>query len=121
MDQTREQRNNERDAGRRWQGTASAPPQTNPEAFAANFRILTPALYDFLNRLSGRDETANALMRQVASQAAMGAASADQWPSARAWLFARAYTALPAETSARAVYRARSVHAAARLARGRAG
>src|SRR5947209_4164616 len=39
-------------------------------------------------------------LRQVASQAAMGAASADQWPSTRAWLFARAYTALPADTNA---------------------
>ena len=102
MDQTRNRRDNERESGRRWQGTASAPPQTSPEAFATNFRTLTPALYDFLNRLSGRDETADALMRQVASQAAMSAASADQWPSARAWLFARAYTALPTEASAAA-------------------
>ena len=102
MDQTRNQRDNERNPGQRWQGTANAPPQTNPEAFATNFRTLTPALYDFLNRLSGRDETAAALIRQVASQAAMSAASADQWPSARAWLFARAYTALPSETTAAA-------------------
>ncbi len=102
MDQTRDRRDSERGAERRWQGAASAPPQTNPEAFATNFRTLTPALYDFLNRLSGRGETADALMRQVASQAAMSAASADQWPSARAWLFARAYAALPTETSAAA-------------------
>ena len=78
------------------------PPQTNSEAFTTNFRALSPALYDFLDRLTGRDETANALMRQVASQAAMSAASADQWPSVRAWLFARAYAALPTETSAAA-------------------
>ncbi|MGI8857636.1 MAG: BACON domain-containing protein [Thermomicrobiales bacterium] len=102
MDQTRDRRDSERGAERRWQGAASAPPQTSPEAFATNFRALTPALYDFLNRLSGRDETADALMRQVASQAAMSAASADQWPSARAWLFARAYAALPTETTAAA-------------------
>ncbi len=103
MDQTRDQRDKERGDARplrRWQGTASAPPQTTPEAFATNFRTLTPALYDFLDRLTGRDETANALVRQVASQAAMSAASADQWPSARAWLFARAYTALPKDASA---------------------
>jgi DNA-directed RNA polymerase specialized sigma24 family protein len=102
VDQTRDRRDNGREREQRWQGTASAPPQTSPEAFATNFRTLTPALYDFLNRLSGRDETADALMRQVASQAAMSAASADQWPSARAWLFARAYTALPTEASAAA-------------------
>lgn len=102
MDQTRGRRDNEWGESRRWQGTMSAPPQTDPEAFAANFRTLTPALYDFLDRLTGRDETANALMRQVASQAAMNAASADQWPSARAWLFARAYAALPADASATA-------------------
>lgn len=100
MDRTRDQRDNGRGDEQRWQGTASAPPQTSPEAFAANLRALTPALYDFLNRLTGRDETAGALMRQVASQAAMSAASADQWPSARAWLFARAYAALPTETNA---------------------
>jgi len=102
VDQTRDQHDNRPDDERRWQGTASAPPQTNPEAFAANFRALSPALYDFLDRLTGRNETANALMRQVASQAAMSAASADQWPSARAWLFARAYAALPTETSSAA-------------------
>ncbi len=102
VDQTRDQHDNRPDDERRWQGTASAPPQTNPEAFAANFRALSPALYDFLDRLIGRNETANALMRQVASQAAMSAASADQWPSARAWLFARAYAALPTETSSAA-------------------
>ncbi len=102
MDQTRDQRDNPQSDARRWQGTASAPPQTTPEAFATNFRSLSPALYDFLNRLTGRAEAADALMRQVASQAAMGAASADQWPSARAWLFARAYAALPAETSSAA-------------------
>jgi DNA-directed RNA polymerase specialized sigma24 family protein len=84
----------------RWRGTESAPPQTNPDIFATSFRELTPALYDFLYRLSGREETADALIRQVASQAAMSAASATQWPSARAWLFARAYTALPAESFA---------------------
>jgi len=102
VDQTRDRRDNPRGDEQRWQGTASAPPQTNPEAFATNFRSLAAALYDFLNRLTGRDETAGALMRQVASQAAMSAASADQWPSARAWLFARAYAAIPAETSAAA-------------------
>ncbi|MGI8688361.1 MAG: BACON domain-containing protein [Thermomicrobiales bacterium] len=102
MDQTRDQHDYRPGDQRRWQGTASAPPQTDPEAFAANFRSLSPALYDFLDRLTGRDETANALMRQVASQAAMSAASADQWPSVRAWLFARAYAALPAETSSTA-------------------
>ncbi|MDQ6907383.1 MAG: hypothetical protein M3176_11190, partial [Chloroflexota bacterium] len=102
MDQTRDQRDNPQSDARRWQGTASAPPQTTPEAFATNFRSLSPALYDFLNRLTGRAEAADALMRQVASQAAMSAASADQWPSARAWLFARAYAALPAETSSAA-------------------
>ena len=102
VDQTRDQRDNRPGDARRWLGTASAPPQTNPEAFATNFRSLSPALYDFLSRLTGREETANALMRQVASQAAMSAASADQWPSARAWLFARAYAALPAETSSAA-------------------
>jgi len=102
VDQTRDQHDNRPDDERRWQGTASAPPQTNPEVFAANFRALSPALYDFLDRLTGRNETANALMRQVASQAAMSAASADQWPSARAWLFARAYAALPTETSSAA-------------------
>ena len=84
----------------RWQGTASAPPQTDSDAFAANFRTVAPALYDFLSRLSGREAAATALMRQVASQAAMGARSADQWPSARAWLFARAYDALPQTTDA---------------------
>lgn len=102
VNQTRDQRENRQGSQRRWQGTASAPPQTNPEAFATNFRSLAPSLYDFLDRLTGRNETASALMRQVASQAAMSAASADQWPSARAWLFARAYTALPTETSAAA-------------------
>ncbi len=102
MDQTRDTRVSKQDGAARWQGTSSAPPQTTPEAFGANFRALTPALYDFLDRLSGRDETAAALVRQVASQAAMSAASADQWPSARAWLFARAYTALPADTIAAA-------------------
>lgn len=101
-DQTRDEHGNGRSAAARWQGTTSAPPQTNPDAFATNFRALTPALYDFLNRLSGREETANALMRQVASQAAMNAANADQWPSARAWLFARAYAALPPDTAAAA-------------------
>ena len=101
VDQTRKQRDSRPSGERRWQGTASAPP-TDPEAFAASFRSLSPSLYDFLNRLTGRDETADALMRQVASQAAMRAASADQWPSIRAWLFARAYAALPAETSAAA-------------------
>ena len=74
MNQTRDRLDNDRDEGRRWHGTASAPPQTNPEAFATNFRTLTPALYDFLDRLSGREETASALTRQVASQAAMSAA-----------------------------------------------
>ncbi|HEY8292113.1 MAG TPA: hypothetical protein VIG44_06480, partial [Thermomicrobiales bacterium] len=102
MDQTRDQRDKGGASERRWHGTASAPPQTNPAAFTINFRSLAPSLYDFLNRLTGRDETANALMRQVASQAAMSAASADQWPSARAWLFARAFAALPTETSAAA-------------------
>src|SRR5262249_15811515 len=75
-------------------------PQTNPDIFTTSFRELTPALYDFLYRLSGREETADALIRQVASQAAMSAASATQWPSARAWLFARAYPPLPAESFA---------------------
>jgi len=102
VDQTRDQQNNRPGDARRWSGTANVPPQTNPEAFAANFRALSSSLYDFLDRLAGRNETANALMRQVASQAAMSAASADQWPSARAWLFARAYTALPSETSSAA-------------------
>ncbi len=102
MNQTRDQRDKGGGSERRWHGTASAPPQTNPAAFTTNFHSLAPSLYDFLNRLTGRDETANALMRQVASQAAMSAASADQWPSARAWLFARAFAALPAETSAAA-------------------
>lgn len=101
-DQTHDEHGNERSAAARWQGTTSAPPPTNPDAFATNFRALTPALYDFLNRLSGREETANALMRQVASQAAMNAANADQWPSIRAWLFARAYAALPSDTAAAA-------------------
>lgn len=96
---------NERDAAReqtmaRWRGTESAPPQTNPDIFASSFRELTPALYDFLYRLSGREETADALLRQVASQSAMSAASATQWPSARAWLFARAYSSLPDESVA---------------------
>lgn len=86
--------------GVRWRGTDTAPPQTNPTTFSASLRDLTPALYDFLHRLSGRAEAANALIRQVASQAAMSAASASQWPSARAWLFARAYAALPMERTA---------------------
>jgi DNA-directed RNA polymerase specialized sigma24 family protein len=102
VNQTRDQRDKGGGSERRWHGTASAPPQTNPAAFTTNFHSLAPSLYDFLNRLTGRHETANALMRQVASQAAMSAASADQWPSARAWLFARAFAALPAETSAAA-------------------
>jgi len=102
VDETRDQHDNRPSDERRWQGTASAPPQTNPDAFATNFRALSSSLYDFLNRLTGRDETAEALMRQVASQAAMSAASADQWPSARAWLFARAYAALPTEASSAA-------------------
>jgi len=68
-------RDDKRGGERRWQERSSAP-QTNPEAFAANFRSLSPSLYDFLNPLTGRDETAAALMRQVAAQAAMTAARA---------------------------------------------
>lgn len=86
--------------GVRWHGTDTAPPQTNPATFSASLRDLAPALYDFLHRLSGRAEAANALIRQVASQAAMNAGSASQWPSVRAWLFARAYAALPMERAA---------------------
>ena len=54
-----------------------------------------PRLYDFLARLSGRTEAADALLRQAASQAAMGANSAAQWPSERAWFFSRAFAVLP--------------------------
>src|SRR5690242_5306738 len=74
VNQTRDQRENRQGSQRRWQGTASAPPQTNPEAFATTFRSLAPSLYAVLDRLTGRNETASALMRQVASQAAMSAA-----------------------------------------------
>lgn len=84
----------------RWRGMDTAPPQTTPEVFAASLHDLAPALYDFLHRLTGDAATANALLRQVAAQAAMSAASAGQWPSARAWLFARTYAALPATRAA---------------------
>ncbi len=86
--------------GRAWQeaGNASAQ-QSGPDAFTAAFTRLAPGLYDFLARLSGRPEAADALLRQAASQAAMSAVSAPQWPSVRAWLFARAVAVLPAESS----------------------
>jgi len=75
------------------EGTESS--QRDPDAFSATFTRFSPALYDFLARLSGRVEAAEALLRQSASQAAMSVASAPQWPSVRAWLFARAVALLP--------------------------
>jgi len=85
---------------RAWQeaGNGSAP-QGGPDAFTAAFTRLAPGLYDFLARLSGRPEAADALLRQAASQAAMSVASAPQWPSVRAWFYARAVAVLPAESS----------------------
>jgi len=85
---------------RAWQeaGGTSAP-QGGPDAFTAAFTRHAPGLYDFLARLSGRPEAADALLRQAASQAAMSVVSAPQWPSVRAWLFTRAVAVLPAESS----------------------
>lgn len=87
---------------REWQqsreGTESS--QRDPDAFSATFTRFSPALYDFLARLSGRVEAAEALLRQSASQAAMSVASAPQWPSVRAWLFARAVALLPEGSNA---------------------
>lgn len=80
------------------EGTESS--QRDPDAFSATFTRFSPALYDFLARLSGRAEAAEALLRQSASQAAMSIASAPQWPSVRAWLFARAMALLPEESNA---------------------
>jgi len=85
---------------RAWQeaGSTSAP-QGGPDIFTAAFTRHAPGLYDFLARLSGRPEAADALLRQAASQAAMSVVSAPQWPSVRAWLFTRAVAVLPAESN----------------------
>ncbi len=80
-----------------WRGQAPSPVQTDPETFAATFRAAAPALHDFLARLSGRVDLADALLRQTASSAAMAAAGSAQWPSARAWLFSRALTVVPTD------------------------
>ncbi len=87
---------------REWQQPRNdaGPSQNDPDAFSAAFTRFSPALYDFLARLSGRPEAAEALLRQSASQAAMSVASAPQWPSMRAWLFARAAALLSAGSNA---------------------
>ncbi len=92
------------DARGAWQGTngdsaatagAGADTGRDANAFINTFSRFAPRLYDFLARLSGRTEAADALLRQAASQAAMGASSAAQWPSERAWFFSRAFAVLP--------------------------
>lgn len=90
--------------GDAWQGTSSrfAASASGDAAatFMDAFTRLAPHLYDFLARLSGRTEAADALLRQAASQAAMGASSGTQWPSERAWFFSRAFAVIPGESNA---------------------